>query len=132
LELQQRGSVKNEGAEKSHVEKCRDQWRIQVWADAPSLEGLTNTWGWSRLREADCLRRVGEFSFKALTFGPFMYENGQKAFSFRGFASTLPQGPETPARRYRLALHVRACHGAPSPLANPGSAADRDGELGLG
>jgi len=67
---------------------------------------------------------VGEFSFKALTFCPLLYENGQKAFSFRGLRSLTPlpldpAGGSAPRPRYRLALRALAIV---PPLANPGSA----------
>jgi len=38
-------------------------WRIQAWAN-PAAEPLTKSRGWSRLREAVCLRHGGELSWK--------------------------------------------------------------------
>jgi len=61
-------------------------------------------------RQTVCLRHGGKFSFKYLTFGHFLYENSQKAFSFRSL---------TPTRGSRSALSPWS---APPSLANPGSA----------
>jgi len=78
------------------------------------------------LREAVCLGHRGNFSFKSLTFGHFVHENGQKTVSFRGFSPTPTRallwillGAPSPDPNYARA--PSACHG--QTLANPGSAA---------
>jgi len=58
------------------------QWRIQLWADraaAPLLTKLRAGLGCTKQSASD----AGKFSFKSLTFGHFLNENGQKAFSLR-------------------------------------------------
>ena len=52
-------------------------WRIEVWADRAAAPSTKNR---------------GFRLCKYLTFGPFLYENRRKAFSFRGFAP-LPSPP---------------------------------------
>jgi len=45
------------------------------------LPPLTESWDWLWLQEAVCLKTRGRVLLKSLTFGPFLYENDQKAFS---------------------------------------------------
>ena len=71
------------------------------------------------------------FSLKSLTFGHFLYENGPKAFSFRGASSpgtppgTLPLDPAGSSAPDTLRLS-RSARSPYAPMAaNPGSATVR-------
>ena len=58
------------------------QWRIQLYADrAPPIDQNLRLFMAARSRLTVCLRPWGKFSLKSLTFGHFLCENGQKAFS---------------------------------------------------
>jgi len=110
------------------------QWRIQLWADraaAPSSH-------WPKIRaghggaKQSASDTGANFHLNPQLWPPFLYENGQKAFSFRGLCPLTPTrgsapgsrwwlcqrglGPQTP---FRLALRALAMV---PPLANPVSA----------
>jgi len=74
---------------------------------------IDQSWPW--LREAVWLRPWGKFSLKSLTFGHFLCENGQKAFSFRWLRPTdlppgaLPLGPFGKSWIRRWSSHPLFC-----------------------